>query len=464
MRLPGRRGALALAASLGMGLLASCARQGAPPGGPRDQRPPVVVSVTPDTFATVDAGRGEIRIRFDERISERAESGPLDQAVRVSPRTGDVRVEHKRDGLSVVLDGGFRPGLVYRVRLEPVVQDMFGNTMRAPFEWVFSTGGEFQANAVGGLVWDRITGEPVEDVQVVLRAGTPDDEGFDTLPQHVAFADTTGIFALRYLPAGSYHVTAFQDRNLNGRTDPFEVQGSLAGLQVGAADTVVTDLSAMVPDTTPPQLVRAEVLDSLTLRIQVDDALDPDMDLSQAVAGVFPEDGSPPAMARVLHPWQWTAYQDTLRAVEDSLAAEAAAREPEPVVVDTAVADTAQVLDTARAQVAPGARPPLGGGGLGAAGRPAERIFLPNGQRIPAREFFVRLLEPLRPGEPYTVRIRALVNISGLVSEEQETAASYNPPAPPPADTGAVADTGTVADTLRAPPDTGRLVLPPRRR
>jgi hypothetical protein len=247
----------------------------------------------------------------------------------------------------------------------------------------------------------------------------------------VALTDTVGIFALRYVPPGTYHVTAFQDRNFNDRPDAFEMQGTQARLEVGAADTVITDLSVMARDTTPPRVVRAEALDSLSLRVQVDDPLDPRSDLGQVVAGVFPELGPRPALERVLHPHEWRAYQDSLRAVADSAAAAAAEEE----VAEEEVREEEVAPPLAGQQ--PGQQP----------GPPAEERFLPNGERVPLREFFIRLAEPLRPGEPYTVRMLSLTNVSGFVSGDQETVVSWAPPAPPPADTGAVADTGSVADT-----------------
>ncbi|HSM59997.1 MAG TPA: hypothetical protein VK849_04330, partial [Longimicrobiales bacterium] len=79
-----------------------------------------MVRTEPDTLARVEAFRGPVRFHFDERISERVEGGSLDDAVLVSPRTGEVRVSHGRTDISVELSGGFRPGLVYRVTLLPV--------------------------------------------------------------------------------------------------------------------------------------------------------------------------------------------------------------------------------------------------------------------------------------------------------------------------------------------------------
>lgn len=491
MRLPDLRLTAALLPAVAVLLAGACARQGQPPGGEPDQRPPVVVSVTPDTFARVEPGSDQIRIRFNERISERSASGALDAAVRVSPRTGRVRVNHKRDGLDVTLEGGFRPGLVYRVRLEPVVQDLFNNTMRAPFEWVFSTGADFEDNAVGGLVWDRLTGEPVEQVQVLLRAGAPDQPGFDTLPAYAAWTDTAGIFALRYLPTGWYHITAFRDQNVNDEPDAFEQQGTHPIVELGEADTLITQLAIMVPDTSPPQLVRVAAVDSLTLRVETDDHLDPDASLGDAVSGIEAEEGSAPAIAEILPAYRWEAYQDSVRAVADSLAAAARAdslaRDPDAITDPMEVADTAEVADAVEVADPSERIDPRGLADTLGAGAPADTTdlegadesdgFLPDGRRVPERRFFVRLADPLAPDVPYVLRVRALVNVSGLTSEDQEMEFTWQPPQPPPdtetpADTGAaadtaVADTGVVADPTAsdtgAVADTGGARRPPAR-
>ena len=67
---------LALVAAGSTGLVAACARQGAPPGGPEDHRPPVVVSTSPEPFEVLtEPFRGPVRFRFDERVSERLSRG-----------------------------------------------------------------------------------------------------------------------------------------------------------------------------------------------------------------------------------------------------------------------------------------------------------------------------------------------------------------------------------------------------
>lgn len=381
-----RRGvpALALLASVG------CARQGVPPGGPPDFTPPAVVEVTPAPFSTVESGRDPVVVRFSERISERIRTGAPSTAVEISPVTGDTRVKFGRDQIEISVQGGFQPGLVYRVRVLPVVNDMFGNQMREPFEVVFSTGAPLEPSVVAGTVENRITLEPLEDVKVIA---VPDTPGQGLI--HVASADAQGIFALRYIPSGSYLVTAFQDVNRNLEVDPFESRDSVLA-QIATGDTLFLSFRTLVPDTTPAVLLRAELEDSLELRLGFDDFIDPDLDLSGldvTFVDSIGNPGEPPEVGAILHDHELSAFH---MARIDSMAL---ARREE-AAADSAGAEEQEVPpvqpETARAGAETGL-PELG-----------------PGEPLPSQDLIVIFNAPPTPGTEWWVRVRGLENIVGL--------------------------------------------------
>lgn len=418
-----RRAFVPLAAAVCTAAAAACARQEAPTGGPRDRRPPVIVEVRPDTFARIEAGDADIRIRFDEGISESPSQGTLDQAVQISPRTGEVRVKHAGDALEVSIEGGFQPGVLYRVTVLPVVRDRFQNTLLDPFEWVFSTGPDFAPNALAGEVWDRVTGEPVPSMDVFAVS--------DDSVRYLARTDSLGLFVMRYLPPGSYGLRSYDDRNRNDSADAFEIQGVGAPVTLGPADTAVTSFWVMLPDTTPPQLAQGEKMDSTTLRLIFDDPLDPEQELDRVVRGMYRDSGDTPGVLRALHPWRYEIYLDSIRVMAEATAA-------------LAPPDTAAAADTGAVAAPTQEESPE-----------EEAAFLPNGERIPSREIILLLRGPIEGGSAYTVALGPVVNISGLVREESEGIIRLDPdPAPPPA-----ADS-VAADTL-ALPDTGAVALPP---
>jgi len=389
--------------------MAACARPGAPPGGPTDLRPPVVVSVDPDTFAVVEPGGRTLRVRFNERISERPIRGTLNSAVRVAPSGGEVRVEHERDGISITLVGGFQPGRVYSVSIEPVLQDMFQNRMAVPFEWVFSTGGEFQPNAFAGAAWDAVTGAPVEAATVQLSPIGPDGQPLDSIPWTTG-TDTAGVFALRYLPAGPLDVLIWQDQNGNDEADLLEPRFQTRS-QIAAADTVfLPNVPLLAIDTTAARLVRAEVLDSLTLRIAFDDYLDPAVPPDEFLSSLTipPDSVAPeldfsgvtiPGVARQFHEFQFAEWLDSIAEVE-----------PPPVQdpdTGSVVPDSSGIPGTPGDAVAATRAVPS------AALRPlADALdLLPDGRPKPQTSFVVRLAAPLPVEIPLQLQLSGVINL-----------------------------------------------------
>lgn len=484
-----RRGSLiaALAAAFG----SACAQQEAPPGGPEDRRPPVVVRTTPEAFTTVTDLDLEIRFDFDERISERVPGGTLDDAITVSPRRGDVRVRHERASLTVEVRGGLEPDQVYRVTLQPVVSDLFSNSMTDAFELVFSTGAEPVPTTVAGEVWGRVDGAP-------LRDGYVQAVGEDSLV-HQARTGEDGIFALRYLPAGRFTLTAFEDVNRNRELDSMEVQGSTS-VDVAAGDTLLVDVPVLAPDSTAALLLRAAALDSVVITLEFDDFLEPNAPSGAVSVSIRLPEGEAPAVERVLHEHE---YAEWVEEVTDSLArldsmdAEAAAErraeasrsaasdtagvgdtatafDTTGVGIDTAVAepamppeppDTVFVASPARARVgAPmGASP-----GPQAAGAPARRKTPPaldvlsgtspgptsDGRRLlPGRRIVVILATPLDFDVGYEVEASGVVNVNGMPGGGgvDTLLVASPPPDTLPADSAAAVDTGLVPVPRAAP-------------
>ena len=444
----------AVAAAVAVGLAGSCARTGAPPGGDLDFYPPVVIRTTPDTFETLEAFDGPLVIEFSERISERTVSGTLDDAVLISPALGEVGVSHGRSSLEVRMSGGFRAGLVYRVTVLPTVRDMFNNPLLAPFEWVFSTGPDFHAGVVAGMVIDRITGEPVEGAAVQMS-----DAGLDSTDVvFVARTDTSGIFALRYVPTGQYMVRAFEDRNRNQEADDFEAQGQLLRL-LGVNDTLLFDLVVLTPDTSAAVLAQVALVDSMTLGLTFDDHLDPQLLLANVTVGLVPvpdttEEGvsvppAGPGVDRILHDQDFQTHQDSVREAQ----ALARAAEAEAAARDSTAGDpgTPVIAPTARD---PGGRIPGPGANLL---RPPgqEQSVLPEGVPLPSQQLFVLLEAPLPAGHSYRVVVTSVTNINDVPGGGGERPIRREPP-PEVADTAAVAPdtTGVARDTLGVARDT----------
>jgi hypothetical protein len=243
-------------------LAAACARVESPPGGPRDTEAPRVIETFPAPNATAADYAGThqpVRIVFHETLSERS---PRELAM-VSPETGEVHAERDGEEVRVTIDGGWQPNRVYRVTVMPGIVDRFGNARSIPYELVFSTGAPIVPNALGGLATDRITGRPVANARVEAILAT-DSTRYTTV------TDSTGFFALRALPAGTYATRVYADQNRNRKLDAAELRDQRE-VTIGEQDTLTVELSLLGTDTTPARLLRADIRDSAQVRLFFDD-------------------------------------------------------------------------------------------------------------------------------------------------------------------------------------------------
>lgn len=379
-------------------LAGGCARAYPPPGGEADVSPPRLVSTTPEPLSVVPASTDPVVFRFDERLSERGFSEAL---VIVSPLDSAIRVERGRTEVRVRIDGGWRQNRVYRIVLLPGIRDLFGNIRQDAIELVFSTGPPVPNTAIAGIVLDRITGRPAVNpvVDAVRRADSV---------RYTAVADTAGFFALRHLPLGVYDLRAYADANRNRRRDASEPvdSGRVASLAQDA-DTVPHIFHVLAPDTTPPTVVRAAAIDSLHVRVVLDDYVSD----TAAVA----------ATAQVMVLPDSAEYATSVAGLLEPVFARQ--QRAAGAAVDTVVADTV-AAEPAAVEPAAVEEPPMTQGTL------------------PAREIVFRLNRVLAPGQAYVIAVRGIANLWRLVgggSAEFEVAAPPQPPAA--ADTTAAADT-----------------------
>jgi hypothetical protein len=353
-------------------LAAACAKPLAPPGGPVDNVAPQIIETVPADLSVGEPPDGPVIFRFDNTLSER---GVSDALVMVSPRGGEVRVDRSGSELRVSLEGGWRPGRIYRVVLLPGLRDRAGNERRDPAELTFSTGPQLVPAVIAGLVADRITGLPVKQAIVEVRSRA------DSLP-YIAAVDSTAFFALRHMAVGAYEIRAFVDQNRNQTMDRTESRAQAQVRTINrATDTIMTQLWIVPADTTVPLVTRAEARDSLQVRITTDDWLDPGATLELVDVNLLMlPDSTPVPGARLMSVRDF----EKLRQSADTAAPPAGRRGGPPGI----------------AGQRPGAQQP---------GRiPGDTTTLPE------REIVLVPGRPLQPRERFVAVVGGLTNISGL--------------------------------------------------
>ena len=391
-------------------LVGGCAREEMPPGTAPDFEAPAVVEMFPAFGAAVPDLEEDAFVRFDEPLGD---PRSLSRTVQTSP-AWLYEIRAGRRNLRIRPSDGWRPGVVYTFTIPPGLTDLVRNRTAQPIELLFTTGPELTATRTAGKVSDRETVRGVRDAALLVL-------GADSVP-YAAVSDTGGNFALEALPVGEYWAYAFRDQNRNRMLDrEFEPHDSAAVRLTETNSVVSLDLWLTAPDSTPPQLGLSEALDSLRIRLEFDDMLEPEALVDgDATVNVVAEgtDEAWPVAEFVVGQALSSAVSDSVDFPEGEGEGEAEVA-PEPEAEREAISGVPP--DTA------GAVPDTTG-------------VLPEGEdeglTVPARErpdrfVTLRLARPLIEGT-YRVSASGFVNLRGLSGGGDTTFVYTAPPEPAP--------------------------------
>ncbi len=243
-----------------------CANPGSPTGGPRDRKPPVVVSSTPIEGATGFVGK-QVVIYFDENISlsdantKFVISPPLEKTPKVESHANMLKVSFN--------DCELMPSTTYTLDFADCISDLNENNVLDGYTFTFSTGESTDSMMISGNVYDAKTLAPVKAMYVLLQANTQDSAFRTTAPIRIAKTDEYGRFAIKNIPDNKhYRVYALDDANKNFRFDqPGEAiawmkDSVFPSMEIRQkADSVLVD--SLMEDSTWVQIYKPIVKDTL---------------------------------------------------------------------------------------------------------------------------------------------------------------------------------------------------------
>lgn len=284
-----------------------------PPGGPPDFDPPVLMGVTPDSGTVVDSLEDHLVFQFDEVVSEQS-GGGIEKLFELYPQTPElieqVDVDWRRNAVAVRPTGGWQPNLVYQVTMLPGIADLRNNRLDESRTVIFSTGGPIPDTRVSGILLDWENGK-VGVGAVVEATLLPDSLTYSTT------VDSAGEYVLTALPVGTYVLTGVVDANRNRRRERLEPFDTVTMTVDGQSEHTFW---AVTQDTISPQLRNAESLDSITIRLEFNQKLEPgDPSLGSFAVLALP-DTVPVSIAAAFTAAAFDSMVAAERVVRDSLA------------------------------------------------------------------------------------------------------------------------------------------------
>ena len=265
-------------------VLASCAGQIEPPGGPVDTIPPAVVRTVPDTNA-VNVRPDRIVLEFSEYVDRRA----VEEAIFISPYLGELSFDWSGREVEIQFPETLRDGVTYVVSVgTDVVDQRAGNRMAAGFTLAFATGDSIDRGAIAG----RVVAEKPEGVMVFaysLAGRRPDTLNPSLVrPEYVTQTGKDGKFLLSNLAPATYRVYAVRDefRDLVYDRSVDDIGVAPADVTLGPGEQRVGGLTFRLSraDTTAPYPMTVTVIDRHHILAKFNEPLDSASALSAAVS------------------------------------------------------------------------------------------------------------------------------------------------------------------------------------
>ena len=195
-------------------VIISCASRATPSGGPRDEQPPRIVEEASTPNQQTQFSERRIVLEMDEWVKlEDAQtqvlvSPPLEQRPDIRLRGRQVIFEFDEEEV-------LRENATYTINFGNAIQDITEGNPLENFSFVFATGAQIDSLFIEGVVMDAYTGEPVEDVLVMVHESSEDSVIFTEKPFYASRTDEEGHFRIENMKEGDFKITAIKDENLN---------------------------------------------------------------------------------------------------------------------------------------------------------------------------------------------------------------------------------------------------------
>ena len=204
-------------------LLAACALDRAPTGGPKDTAPLEILSVSPPS-SSVNTSPQKIVFNFNRYVP----AWSLKKALVFSPAITDYTLEAGGTDAEILFTKPLGKNKTYTITLNKSLRSSRGNELEQSYTYAFSTGEKINRGIIGGRVFSNDT-RPLPRALVLAYAVTNNDtrsfNPLDRTPDYSVQTGRDGKFIFEYLAEGSYRLLALQDRNgdqrLNPENEPF---------------------------------------------------------------------------------------------------------------------------------------------------------------------------------------------------------------------------------------------------
>lgn len=206
-------------------LIASCAQQTQPTGGPKDEQPPVLIESDPEN-GSINFKGSQIELSFSESIQvEKA----MEQII-ISPAVKETETSYRKNKVILTFKTPLKDSTTYSINFREAVKDLTEKNPASNLKLAFSTGTYLDSLSISGNVFDLISSKPLGDVTVALHYESDTFNIFKHKAEIFTKADKDGRFLIENLKSTTFYIYAFQDKNKNlvvdGRNEKYGFQAA----------------------------------------------------------------------------------------------------------------------------------------------------------------------------------------------------------------------------------------------
>lgn len=195
--------------------VAACANIGIPEGGPYDEQPPKLLYSSPEKNE-LNYKKNKIELWFDEYIQL---DNPGENIIVTPPQLELPKIQAVGKKLLIELLDTLKDSTTYTIDFTNSIVDNNERNVLENFSIAFSTGDEIDSLAVSGYLLNAENLEPMTGIYIGLHKDLS-DTAFYTLPfDRITKTNDRGMFTLRNIASGNYHIFALDDKNRNYQYD-----------------------------------------------------------------------------------------------------------------------------------------------------------------------------------------------------------------------------------------------------
>lgn len=194
----------------------SCAQFIAPTGGPRDIKPPTLLSALPKD-KTLNFNSKTITLEFDEYLDITS----LKQELIIVPELKsfyDAKMKNKT--VVITIPEKLDSNTTYTFNFRNGIKDLTEKNPAKNLKYVISTGSKIDSLFIRGNIIDINTKKPILDMLVGIYTRNDTLSPLKRKPTYFTKTDSAGNYLLENIKNNNYTLLAFKDKNFNLTYEP----------------------------------------------------------------------------------------------------------------------------------------------------------------------------------------------------------------------------------------------------